>query len=125
MKTAITRISAVLFMSFLMATVALAQQDSKAVVGNWNMTSESSEGPIHWVLVIKSTDGKLTATLKTPQESEAPARDFTFVDGVVKFQAPYQDNYYDIELKLVDNKLDGTWSGDGDSGHTYGVKAGA
>jgi hypothetical protein len=34
-----------------------------------------------------------------------------------------RNQYCDVELKRTGNKLDGTWSGNSDSGLTHGVKA--
>ena len=113
------------FLAFCLVGVALSvsawTQEYKALIGTWSMTSESTGDPVKWTLVLKESDGKLTAFLDTG-EKEQPAKNFTYTEGVVKFKAPYQDNEYDVELKAMDNRLDGTWSGGGDSGKTYGTK---
>jgi redox-regulated HSP33 family molecular chaperone len=119
--TAIQRMVAVCLAAFVV-TASLLAQDYKTLVGKWNMTSESSGDPVKWTLVLKENDGKLAAALAT-DEGEQPAKDFTYTDGVLKFKAPYQGKFYDIELKATGEKLDGTWSGDGDSGKTSGTKA--
>jgi hypothetical protein len=106
----------------LMVLAASAHgQDYKSLLGKWNMTSESSEDPVKWTLTLTESDGKLAGSLGIG-EGEQPAKDLTFADGVLKFQAPYQGSYYDIELKATADKLDGTWDGGGDSGKTYGTK---
>jgi hypothetical protein len=105
----------------LLALVAAAQ-DYKSLLGKWNMTSETDGDPVYWTLILKEVDGKLAASLATAS-GEQPAKDFSYKDGVIKFQAPYQGEYYDIELKIQDGKLDGSWSGNGNSGRTSGVKA--
>ncbi len=115
------RIAALLLAAFI-AVVAAAGQDAKALAGKWNMVSETEDEPIKWTLVLKETDGKLTALLATDGGEEA-AKDFSYADGVLKFKAPYQGNYYDIELKAVGDTLAGTWSGDGNSGKTSGTKS--
>ncbi|HEY3937121.1 MAG TPA: hypothetical protein VGL97_06805 [Bryobacteraceae bacterium] len=121
-QKAIQYIVAICLAAFVIA-VSLAAQDYKTLIGKWNMTAESDGGdPVKWTLVLKEDEGKLTAVLATDQ-GEQVAKDFTYADGVLKFKAPYQGNYYEIELKLVGEKLDGTWSGDGNSGKTSGVKA--
>jgi hypothetical protein len=118
---AIQRILAVCLAAFVVTASALAQ-DYKTLVGKWNMVSESSGDPVKWTLVLKETDGKLAAAL-TADEGEQPVKDLTYTEGVLKFKVPYQGNYYDIELKATGEKLDGTWSGGGDSGKTSGTKA--
>jgi len=105
----------------LFALVAVAQ-DYKSLVGKWNMTSETDGDPVYWTLILKEVDGKLAASLAT-DSGEQPAKDFSYTDGAIKFEAPYQGEYYDIELKLKDGKLEGNWSGNGNSGRTTGVKA--
>ena len=108
-------------LSLLTASFCLAQ-DNAALAGKWNMTSESSDDPVHWTLVLKDANGKLTGFLTT-DESEQPAKDFKYDAGLITFKAPYQGQDYDIQLRFVGDKLDGTWSGGGDSGRTSGTKA--
>jgi hypothetical protein len=103
------------------AVVSALGQDYKALIGKWNMTSETNGDPVKWTLVLKENNGQLAAFFMT-DEGERPAKDFSYADGVIKFKAPYQDEYYDIELKATKEKLDGTWSGGGDSGKTSGTK---
>ena len=107
-------------LTFLTASFCLAQ-DNAALAGKWNMTSETNGDPVHWTLVLKDENGKLTGFLTT-DESEQPAKDFKYDASVITFKAPYQGQDYDIRLKLVGDKLDGTWSGGGDSGRTTGTK---
>jgi len=118
------QISRRLFALYVAATVLVGSapgQDYKPLIGKWSMTSESSEDPVKWTLILKDSEGKLTASLDTG-EGEQPAKDLTYVDGLLKFKAPYQDVDYDIELKAIEDKLTGTWSGGGDSGKTSGTK---
>jgi hypothetical protein len=105
----------------IVAALVLIGQDYKSLLGKWQMTSETDGDNVKWALVLKETDGKLTATLAADQ-GEVPAKDFVYADGVMKFKAPYQDDYYDIELKVTGDKLVGTWSGGGNSGRTTGEK---
>ena len=105
-----------------MTAVSALAQDYKTLLGKWNMTSETDGDPVAWSLILKESDGRLTAALGTGEGAPA-AKDFTYVDGVLKFKVPYQGEYYDIELKANGEKLDGKWSGKGDSGKTSGVKS--
>jgi hypothetical protein len=117
----IQRVSAVWLIAFVLVVSALSQ-DYKTLVGKWNMTSETSGDAVSWTLVLKDDGGQLKGWLVT-EEGEQAAKDFTYQNGVVKFKAPYQGDYYDIELKVAGDKLAGTWSGGGDSGQTSGTKA--
>jgi hypothetical protein len=110
-----------LCLGLMVLAVSAHGQDYKPLLGKWNMTSESSGDPVKWSLTLTETEGKLTGSLSVG-EGEQPAKDLTFVDGVLKFQAPYQGDYYDIVLKATADKLDGTWDGGGDNGKTYGTK---
>jgi hypothetical protein len=105
----------------LLALTALAQ-DYQSLLGKWNMTSETDGDPVDWTLVLKDDNGKLAAFLSST-DGDQSAKNFTYKDGVLKFEAPYQGEYYDIELKVKDGKLEGSWSGGGGSGRTTGVKA--
>jgi hypothetical protein len=122
MAQEITRRFFALCLAVMVLAVSAPGQDYKPLIGKWNMTSESSDGdPIKWTLILKETEGKLTAALDT-DEGEQSAKDFTFADGVLKFKAPYQGVDYDIELKATADKLDGKWSGENNSGKTWGTK---
>ncbi len=105
-----------------LAVVSALGQDYKALIGKWNMTSETDSDSVNWTLVLKESDGKLVGSLSSDQ-GEIPAKDFSYVDGVLKFKAPYEGQDYDIELKATPEKLVGTWSGGGASGKTTGTKA--
>jgi hypothetical protein len=109
-------------MVMAMTTVSALAQDYKTLLGKWNMTSETEGDPVAWTLVLKEADGRLTAVLGTDEGTPA-VKDFTYTNGVLKFKVPYQGEYYDIELKANGEKLDGTWSGKGDSGKTSGIKS--
>jgi len=100
----------------------LAQSDNEVLKGTWNMVSLTPDGDkVPFTLIIKEQDGKLTGSLKI-ETGEAEAKDFTVTEGVIKFQAPYQGEYYDIELKLVEGKLTGKWYGNGAEGDCSGTK---
>jgi hypothetical protein len=110
-----------LCLGLMVLAVSAHGQDYKPLLGKWNMTSESNGDPVKWTLTLTESEGKLTGSLSAG-EGEQPAKDLTFANGVLKFQAPYQGAYYDIVLKATPDKLDGTWDGGGDSGKTYGTK---
>lgn len=84
----IQRILAVCLVTFTVIFSALAQ-DYKSLIGKWDMTSETNDDAVKWTLVLKETDGKLTASLAT-EGGEQPAKDFSYADGVIKFKAPYR-----------------------------------
>jgi hypothetical protein len=115
-------------LALALATVLLAisafAQDYKSLLGKWLMTSETDSDSVHWALILKEDGGKLTALL-TSDDGEQPVRDFSYTDGVLKFKVPYEGEEYDIELKADGDRIDGTWSGGGNSGKTSGTKAAA
>ncbi len=117
----VRRIVVFSLLTFLMA-LGLFAQDPSALIGKWNMSSESDSGAVEWTLVLRDADGKLMGFLAT-EGPEAPAKNFTYADGVIKFIAPYQGDDYTIELKMQGDKLVGTWSGGGNDGKTTGAKA--
>ncbi len=118
--TTLRRATAVCLLTCV-AVFSLLAQNYKDLVGKWDMTSETEGDPVSWTLILKDTDGKLNAALAT-QEGEQEAKEFSYQDGVLKFKAPYQDQDYDIELKVTAGKLDGKWIGGGASGRTSGAR---
>jgi hypothetical protein len=102
--------------------VCYAQQ-SKELAGKWNMVSTTPDGDqISWVLQIRHENGNYTATVDG-QDGSSAAKDFRVENGKVHFRTTYQDQDYDIDLTIEENRLIGTWSGNGDSGETKGTKA--
>jgi len=108
--------------ALVVTTVSALAQDYKTLLDKWSMTSETDGDPLAWTLVLKEVDGRLTAVLGTDEGTPA-VKDFTFSNGVLKFKVPYEGEYYDIELKADGGKLDGKWSGNGNSGKTSGTKS--
>lgn len=103
--------------------VSMLAQDYKGLLGKWSMVSETDGGDVvNWTLVLKDANGQLTAFL-SGEGGEQPTKSFSYTDGVLKFKVPYQGEDYDIELKATPEKLNGTWSGGGDSGKTSGTKS--
>jgi hypothetical protein len=109
-------------LAVFVVVLCVKAQDRSALIGKWNMTSESDDGSVAWTLTIKEDGGKLMALLAA-DGPETPARNLTFSDGVLKFVAPYQGEDYDIVLKLQADRLVGSWSGGGNDGKTTGTKA--
>jgi uncharacterized protein (TIGR03066 family) len=123
---AVSVATVLLVTAFLLAAQSGAKASDQDLVGKWKMTSFSPDGdPIPWSLNIKEADGKLVATLDTENQGEVPANGFTATGAKVHLKAPYEGEDYDIDLTLVDGKLTGTWSGNGDSGKTIGERAAA
>lgn len=106
----------------IVTTVSALAQDYKTLLGKWSMTSETDGDPVAWTLVLKEVDGRLTAVMGTTDGAPA-VKDFTYSNGMLKFKVPYEGEYYDIELKTDGGKLDGKWSGNGNSGKTSGTKS--
>lgn len=104
------------------ACVSLYGQALKDFTGKWSMVSETDSEPVKWTLTVSGTADKPLVTLSTG-EGQQPARDPKFHDGTLTFNVEYQGDEYTIALKYVDGRLDGTWSGSGNSGKTYGNKA--
>jgi hypothetical protein len=119
----ITTAAKTFFLAALLCTAMAQAQQNDQLAGKWNMHSTTPDGnDVYWTLSITYKDGSYSATLAS-DDGETAAKDFK-VDGLkIHLRAPYQGHEYDIDLKLVDGKLLGTWSGNGDSGETKGEKA--
>lgn len=117
-------LNALLLASFTIVCSSLVHAwQNKDLIGKWNMVSITPDGDeIPWTLSITYQDGKYSATTGS-REGEAEAKDVQIDASTVHLRVPYQGAEYSIDLKLKDNKLVGTWSGNGDSGDTKGEKA--
>jgi hypothetical protein len=114
----------------LFASVAWAQSEKSpdangaAVAGTWKMVSETTDGDsIPWTLTLAETDGHWTATVSSSDGQVGPASNVKVAGSTVHFQTQYQGNPYDIDLKLADGLLTGTWNGEGGSGKTTGKRS--
>lgn len=111
-----------LFLTLWCAVLTYAQHGAE-LAGKWNMVSVTPDGDqLNWVLQVKHENGTYTATIDG-EDGSNPAKDFRVENGKVHFRTTYQDQDYDIDLTVEENKLVGTWSGNGDSGETKGTKA--
>jgi hypothetical protein len=109
--------------AFVLCTgMAYAQEDT-ALAGKWNMVSTTPDGAdVHWTLSITYKDGTYSAMMGSDQGEDA-AKDFKVEGSKIHLWAPYHGEEYDVDLRVMDGKLTGTWSGNGDSGTTKGEKA--
>ena len=115
-----------LFLTAFLFTLALSYaQQANAVTGKWNMISVTPDGDqIAWTLTIAKEGEKYTATV-AGNDGTNPAQDLKIEGTSVHFRTTYEDEEYDIDLKLNGEKLAGTWSGNGNSGTTTGTRAAA
>lgn len=113
-----------LFIAVTLCCVGISYaQHSHELTGKWNMVSVTPDGDqISWILQVKHENGNYTATVDG-EDGSSTAKDFRVENGKVHFQTTYQDQDYDIDLTIEENRLVGTWSGNGDSGETKGTKA--
>lgn len=87
------------------------------------MVSVTPDGDqISWTLSIAHDNEKYTATIEG-NEGQSAGKDVRVDGATIHLRTTYQDEDYDIDLKLEENRLVGTWSGNGDSGETRGTRA--
>jgi hypothetical protein len=113
----------------LSGSVASAQAEkspdanSASVAGTWKMVSETPDGdPIPWTLTLTQADGHWTATVGSSDSQAAPASNVKVAGNTVHLQTQYQGSPYDIDLKLANGVLAGTWNGESGSGKTSGKR---
>ena len=95
-----------------------------SVAGTWKMVSETTDGDsIPWTLTLAEADGHWTANVSSSDGQVGPASNVKVAGNTVHFQTQYQGNPYDIDLKLADGLLTGTWNGEVGSGKTSGKRA--
>ncbi len=118
------------FVCLLLASTAWAQTEktpdanNSSVAGTWKMVSETSDGDsIPWTLTLTQADGHWTASVGSSDGQPTSATNLKVAGNTIHFQTQYQGNPYDIDLKLADGLLTGTWSGEGGSGKTSGKRS--
>ena len=122
------RLKPILIHAVALLTVALCvniarAEPETALAGKWNMVSTTQDGnDIAWSLSITFKDGTYGATL-VADEGESTPKELKVDGSKVHMRVPYHGDEYDIDLKLAEGKLEGTWSGGGDSGKTKGQRA--
>jgi hypothetical protein len=114
----------------LFGSIAWAQAEkrpdanSASVAGTWKMVSETPDGDsIPWTLTLTQADGHWTATVGSSDTQAAPASNVKINGNTVHFQTQYQGSPYDMDLKLADGILAGTWNGESGSGKTSGKRS--
>ncbi len=112
-------------LALLMAAFALqAGDDTQPLVGKWNMVSITPEGEnLKWVLIIKELEGQTNGRCSLRTRAKPAPRTFRSRTAWLSFKRRIMGEYYEIELKLADGQLNGTWSNGSDSGKTTGTKA--
>jgi|SRR4051794_29755467 hypothetical protein len=112
-----------LFFALALCMGLVHAQQNEHLTGRWNMVSTTPEGSdIAWTLSITYKDGTYGAMIGGDEGETAP-KDLKVEGSKVHMLVPYHGGEYDIDLSLKEDKLAGTWSGNGDSGPTKGEKA--
>ncbi len=117
--------SALMMVTFALLSFGAAVSraaDAPEFAGKWKMASVTPDGStIDWTLTMKHEGDAWTATVGG-MGPEAPAKEVKVDGASLHMKTPYNDDYYDIDLKLDGDKLAGKWSGNGDSGATTGAR---
>ena len=88
---------------------------ASAVAGVWECISVTPDGDeMHSTLTLTDSDGKLSATLVS-DDGDWKVSDLKFDGKVLSFTVS-RDADYTVSLKVEGDKMEGTWSGGGDSG---------
>jgi hypothetical protein len=117
--------SALLMVTFAVLSSGAAASraaDAPELAGKWKMASVTPDGStIGWTLTMKHEGDAWTATVGG-LGADAPAKEVKVDGASVHMKTPYNEEFYDIDLKLDGDKLTGKWSGNGDSGATTGAR---
>ena len=88
---------------------------ASGVAGVWECVSITPDGDeMHTTLTVTESDGKLNATIKG-DDGEWTVSGVKF-DGKALTFTVARDNDYAVTMNLDGDKMEGTWSGGGDSG---------
>lgn len=107
-------------LSLLLTALLLAAGSNP--VGSWDCTSSTPNGDEHkWTLTVKEADGKLVGTAGS-EEGEVPIEEVKYADDTLTFKVSIESGTYEVTLKIDGDKMDGNWTGGGQSGTVKGVK---
>ncbi len=116
------RMAMVFLVAVVLAGAGWLVAAEKAVVGTWQVTSDSPGGEEYrWTLTVKQEDGKLSGTLSGSigqfelQELKAEGETFSC-------KVTVGGDAYTIEGKVSGDKLEGTWKGGGAQGLIKGTR---
>ncbi len=94
----------------------------QAIVGSWDCTSTTPIGTeVKWTLTVKEQDGKLTGTAGS-DEGEMPISEAKMEDGTFSFKVFIESEPYQVRIKVMGPKFEGTWKGGGETGAIRGTK---
>jgi pimeloyl-ACP methyl ester carboxylesterase len=108
MRTCITALAVV-----LLASVVFAQQPASPVAGAWEGAIAVGAAKLRiGVSIAVQPDGKLTATLDSPDQGAygLPLSDVVFGDGVLKFALRMANGSYEGRLDESGTEITGTWT---------------
>jgi len=101
------------FQALLVATVAVAQTPASPVAGAWEGAIEVGAMKLRiGVSVAVQPDGKLTATMDSPDQGAygLPLSDVVFGDGVLRFALRMANGSYEGRLNGAGTEIAGTWT---------------
>jgi len=112
-----------LFLALLaVASAGMAVAAEKAVVGNWQVVSDSPSGEQYqWKLAIKEEDGKLSGTI-SGGPGQFPLLDLKYEGSTFTCKVTIDERTYAIEVKVTGNTFEGTWKGPSSQGTLKGTK---
>jgi hypothetical protein len=105
-----------------LASAGAAMAAENAVVGLWQVVSDSPGGEQYqWKLEIKEEDGKLSGSL-SGGPGQFPLLEPKFEDGTLTFKVTIEEQTYAIQMKVTGAKIEGTWKGPSSQGTMKGSK---
>jgi hypothetical protein len=105
---------ALAFVLAALVPLALAA-DAPKVLGTWDAVASTPNGDMPSVIVVKQVDGALKATIEL-DGVERVVTDEKLEGDVFRMKVQYDGGVYDVEAKVADDALEGTWQGGGYSG---------
>jgi len=109
-------------MMLLVVVAAVLLAAGNAVVGTWQVVSDSPGGEQYtWTLVVKDEGGKLSGTL-TGGPGQFPLIEPKLEGDTFTCKVTVDEVTYAIQSKITGSKFDGTWKGPGSQGTIKGSK---
>ena len=109
-------------MTLLLSLAAVLLAVGNALVGTWQLTSDSPGGEQYaWTLVVKEENGKLSGTL-TGGPGQYPLLEPKLEGETFTCKVTIDERAYVVQAKISGGKFDGTWKGPASQGTVKGAK---
>lgn len=92
--------------------------------GKWNVVAKTAYGETYRLaLTLTESDGELSGTLTTPEGGTVQLRNVRLEGADLTFELSMGGTVYQVEARIQEDEITGTWEGGGDSGSLTATRA--